>query len=548
MGTARMSDIDPYMIDPLEYLAGLNGKLSLTEQREHYHVIRPALFRVQSEDPVAFDLALKEVSKKLKIKTKTVTKDLKLLAAPPVAKKASQLLDQMGQTRFLHLAQDFVDGKLWFGVRAGEDTLLLNSERELLTLDELPEGFRVKDNGFDLCRLSRNAIDFFLRGGTAPGAELLADLRRFFTRFAVFKDPRIALLLATWTLGTYCYRVFRVYPYLVLRSPEKRCGKSRVLDLLSLLAFNASPRVVHPTTAQLFRGPSRNGGTLLLDEVEALKNADKEHYAGLLAVLNNGFEQGGSVSRLEPIGTGEFREMSFETYCPRALAGINRLPEVLEDRSILIVMQRKLKREQTERFSPSRFEDEAQALRDRCYLWALTHTQNLATTYSGADRFFAPYLDSLDDRAQDLWEPLVSIVALADAEQEDKHKTSTEELTALARALSQVREGATEDSTTVHVLQALQTIVTEQRQSGLWPPEDEVAFTPTELAKLLKEKLGWETLSTKGLAALLNPLALFSKNTRLKEKVTLAYHLNEQSLAELSERYARTAPTEEEKK
>jgi len=98
--------------------------------------------------------------------------------------------------------------------------LLLNSARELLTLDKVPAGLTVKDGGFDLCRLSKEAILRFLSGGTATGFQLFADLRHFFTRFAFFRDKRIPLLLAAWTLGTYCYRVFRVFPYLAFRSPE----------------------------------------------------------------------------------------------------------------------------------------------------------------------------------------------------------------------------------------------------------------------------------------------------------------------------------------
>lgn len=184
----------------------------------------------------------------------------------------------------------------------------------------------------------------------------------------MFRDKRVPLLLAVWTLGTYCYRIFRVFPYLALRSPDKRCGKSRVLDELSLLAFNASPRLVHLTESIVFRSPSRNGGTMLLDEVEALKNADKENYAGLLATLNSGFERGGSVPRNEKTAAGNFQQTNFDTYCPRALAGIKKTADTLEDRSVMFTMQRKLAREKTERFSPSRLESEAQALRDRCYL------------------------------------------------------------------------------------------------------------------------------------------------------------------------------------
>jgi hypothetical protein len=475
-------DTDPYKIDPLAYLAELNGDLSPVQQREHYQVLKLSLLRVQSED-----LAIKQVSKKLSIKPKTVKEDLAAMTEPPASKEARELLEQMGQTHTLRLAQDFVDGRLWFGVTAGENKLLLNSDRELLTLDKVPEELTVKDGGFDLCRLSKEAILRFLSGGTVTGYELLADIRTFFIRFAAFRDKRVPLLLAAWTLGTYCYRIFRVFPYLALRSPDKRCGKSRVLDLLSLTAFNASSRVVHPTEAQIFRGPSRNGGTLLLDEIEALGKTDKDTYAGLLAVLNSGFERGGSVSRLEKNGAGNFQEVSFETYCPRAFAGINKLADTTEDRSITTIMQRKLAREPVERFSPFRLEGETQALRDQCYLWALTHATDLAAVYDQADHMF-PALASLDDRARDLWEPLVSIAALADVERGDNKKTLTEELIALAKDLSQVRDGTAEDSTVVQVVSALRQIVADKQRA-------EVTLTPTDLASLVVEKAAEEPSS-----------------------------------------------------
>lgn len=548
MGTGNAYDTDPYQIDPLAYLEKLNGDLSPTERREHYQALKPALLQAQqSKDFATFDLALKEVRKKLGITPKTVRSDLAAMTEPLANKEARELLEKMGQTRTLRLAQDFVDGRLWFGVIAGEDKLLLNSDRELLRLDQVPEELTVKDSGFDYCRLSKEAILRFLSGGTATGAELLADLRQFFVRFAVFRDKRMPLLLAAWALGTYCYRVFRVFPYLALHSPDKRCGKSRVLDLLSLLAFNASPRLVHLTESQLFRSPSRNAGTMLLDEVETLRNTDRENFAGLLSVLNSGFECGGSVPRMAKDAIGNFHEMSFETYCPRALAGINALADVLEDRALIIVMQRKLACEKTERFSPSRLEDEAQALRDRCYLWALGHAADLAATYDRADHFFVSYLSKLDDRAHDLWEPLVSIVALADVGREDGQKTLTEELAGLALALSQVRDGAAEDSTVVLVVQALRKVAKEKKENSLFTDGDSITLTPTELANLLKEKLEWEKLSAKGLAALLNPLGLFSRQTRQDGVVLRAYHLNEQDLTELSARYAQT-PEEDEKK
>jgi len=476
MGT-QTRDTDPYTIDPLDYLALLNGDLSAVQQREHYQVLRLSLLRVQSEDLASFDLALKQVNKKLGISSKTVKKDLAAMAEPSTSKEARELLEQMGQARALRLSQDFVDGRLWYGVIAGENRLLLNSDRQLLTLEQVPEGLAVKDGGFDLCRLSKDGIMHFLSGGTATGAELLTDLRAFFTRFAVFKDARIPLLLATWTLGTYCYRIFRVFPYLVLRSPVKRCGKSRVLDLLSLVTFNASSPTTNPTPAQLFRSPSRDGGTMLLDEVEMLGKTDSDSYKELLATLNAGFEAGRDVPRQEKGPDGNYQERRFEVYCPRALAGINKLAETLEDRGVIFLMQRKLRQEKTARFSPRKLQDEVQTLRDRCYQWALTHAVDLAATYDRADKTF-PALDQLDDRARDLWEPVVSIAALADAERGDEQRTLTDELVGLARDLCQVRDGAAEDSTVVQVVRALQEIITDKPKGGLFQNEAAITLTP----------------------------------------------------------------------
>jgi len=306
---------------------------------------------------------------------------------------------------------------------------------------------------------------------------------------------------------------------------------------------------VHPSEAVLFRSPSRNGGTMLLDEVEKLKTADKEMYAGLMATLNSGFEAGGSVPRHEKDAAGNFTETDFETYCPRAVAGINSLADTLADRSIPISMQRKLTGEKTERFSPRKLQREAQGLRDRCYLWALTHATDLAGVYGLADRLF-PKLASLDDRARDLWEPLLSLVALADSERGDDKQILTEELSALALALSQSRDGEEDSSTTLQVLAALVAIVTEHQQAALLPETGSLKITPTDLCSLLKIKLSWEKLSAKGLAKLLNPLGLFAKSTKVKdaegkEKVPRMYHLSETDLADLTQRYTQTTTSEE---
>jgi hypothetical protein len=118
---------------------------------------------------------IREISARLKIKSKTVLADLAALMLPPAAKDANELLNAMGQIQPLRLAQDFREGVLWFGVIAGEMKLLVNSRRELLTLDKLPDGLRVKDQGFDLCRISKEAILRFVGGEVCADLELVTN-------------------------------------------------------------------------------------------------------------------------------------------------------------------------------------------------------------------------------------------------------------------------------------------------------------------------------------------------------------------------------------
>ena len=157
MMASTANSVDPAKIDPLRYLETyIEDFTSRSKCLEYYHVLQQALLRPQGEDVVAFDLAVKEIGEKLGIKAKVVKDDLSRLAEPPAAKDARELLEKIGQTRMLRLAQDYQDSKLWFGIVAREEKLLVNSERALLTLDQVPEGLIVKDHGFDLCRFSKD--------------------------------------------------------------------------------------------------------------------------------------------------------------------------------------------------------------------------------------------------------------------------------------------------------------------------------------------------------------------------------------------------------
>src|ERR1035441_9083037 len=71
---------------------------------------------------------------------------------------------------------------------------------------------------------------------TAPTA-LLGAVEGFIRRFSVL--PTDAYLpVAIWTIATHTAHSFDCFPYLALFSPAKRCGKTRLLEVLDQLALN----------------------------------------------------------------------------------------------------------------------------------------------------------------------------------------------------------------------------------------------------------------------------------------------------------------------
>jgi hypothetical protein len=281
-------------------------------------------------------------------------------------------------------------------------------------------------------------------------AQALDGLAGYLARYVFLRDRRAPLWVSAWTLATWCYRAFRVFPYLSIRSAEKRCGKSRLLGLLARVGFNASPVTAHPTEAQLYRSAARTGGVQLFDEMETLRG-DRERFDALVSVLNVGFERGGVVTRLERRG-GRFVEAPCEVYAPRVLAGIAGLKETLEDRALPLVMLRKRRDEPVARLTTG-IEAEAQAVRDRCALACLAQIRDILAAYDGAPVLLER--EGIDDRAVDLWSPLVAVTCVADLEDRG-HRTR--ELLDVVRELSAAREADADAGTTARLVEALESI------------------------------------------------------------------------------------------
>jgi hypothetical protein len=233
---------------------------------------------------------------------------------------------------------------------------------------------------------------------------LLTAIVSLLRRFLVLSEPQLTAI-ALWVIHTHAFPAAETTPYLAITSAEKRSGKTRLLELLELLV--ASPWMTgRITAAVLARKVAADQPTLLLDESDAAFKGDREYSETLRGILNTGFRQGGKVTVC--VGPNH-TPTDFPTFSPKAIAGIGQLPDTVADRSIPIRLERKHQSQPVERLRRREIAAEAVELHDRIADWALPNLDLLQ-----ASRPSLP--NDLDDRAQDVWEPLLAIADCAGEE------------------------------------------------------------------------------------------------------------------------------------
>jgi hypothetical protein len=234
---------------------------------------------------------------------------------------------------------------------------------------------------------------------TVPLPDLLGEIEAIVSRYVMISaDALTAIVL--WIAHTYALDAFDVTPYLNVTSPAKRCGKSRLLEVLEGLT-RAAWLVIRPSEAVLFRKIGRDQPTMLLDEVDAIFKDRSASTEGLRAVLNAGNRRGVTVPRC----VGDQHELvDFPVFCAKVTAGIGRvLPDTVRDRGIEVQLLRKKPGETLPKLRQAILRQETAPVRKALATWA-------STTVIDAFRIAAPIVpDELHDRAADAWEPLLAI-------------------------------------------------------------------------------------------------------------------------------------------
>lgn len=226
----------------------------------------------------------------------------------------------------------------------------------------------------------------------SKGQELLESIQATIESYMVFPNHHYGIVAALWVLNTWFFEVFDAVPYLSITAVAKRCGKSTLLDLLRFLSRNPETGGAG-TAAAMYTLMEQYGGrcSLFFDEAERLSSGAASM---MRSFMNFGYRKGESIPRVMP----DRSVMKFPCYGPKAFALIGDPTDTLRDRSILFVLERRVA---PKPYRPTRAEEECKAVVRQ--IKAYLDSGALATM-----EVLAP--DWLDNRDQEIWEPLWSIV------------------------------------------------------------------------------------------------------------------------------------------
>ncbi len=261
-----------------------------------------------------------------------------------------------------------------------------------------------------MCRWSAQGRQRWLNGNEGPyPTELfqrVAEAIAYFIDLPADHAPSIAATLTLWVMLTYVYPAFDAVPYLHVGG-AMGSGKSRLFEVLTRLVFRplSSSNLTGPA---LFRTLHSQGGTLLFDEAERLKQTNDPAVGEILSMLLAGYKRGGQATRLETAGDS-YKTVAFDVYGPKALACIVGLPPALLSRCIPVMMFRAVPNSPKPRRRIDADPHRWQSLRDDLHTMALTYGSDWLAL---AER--TNVCPAMHGRDFEVWHPLLAIAAWLD--------------------------------------------------------------------------------------------------------------------------------------
>ncbi|MEY9955316.1 DUF3631 domain-containing protein [Streptacidiphilus sp. MAP5-52] len=336
-------------------------------------------------------------------------------------------------------------------------------------------------------------------GPAGHGAALLDQLKATLARFVIMPREEALDAAVLWVTATHLQSCWQHAPRLAVVGPAKRCGKSRLLDVLTETVHD--PVItVNSSAAAIFRSITEEPPTLLVDEADTIFGSVKmaEKNEEMRGLLNAGHQRNRPVLRV--VGN-DHKPHEFHTFAMAAIAGIGDLPDTIMDRSIVVRMRR---RAEGERVSPYRTKRDSPALHELRALLA-----QWAATVADQALHLEPPLP-VEDRAADTWEPLVIVADLAGGPWPDRARHAC---TAMVAAEAEAEQDNPSNARILADLRRIFHARGEQEQLST----DEILFALNGDPEAPWAEHGRGGLSPRGLGAMLREYGISSGNVRVGE-------------------------------
>jgi len=262
----------------------------------------------------------------------------------------------------------------------------------------------------------------------------------------------VKVAVTLWILMTWVIPAAHILPIAWINAPEKRCGKSTLLKLMSRMS-KRSLSTSNITGPALFRCIEAYKPTLFIDEVDTFLN-DNE---GLRGVLNAGHSR--DSSGITRCFGDDHQLVTFNVYSAKAISGIGKIPNTLIDRSISLTLRRKMKNE-----SKKRVRDLPVDITNKIQSQLARWTNDNMAAVKEAKPVLPPYIN---DRAQDNWEILLKIAMILGDDWLEKAHNACIEISGIESDEPSLNEQLLADIRTVFNLYGTNRLLSRDLLTGL---------------------------------------------------------------------------------
>jgi hypothetical protein len=511
--------VEEFKALPVIEVKALTERIAEATQ-ENYNELLPEI--ADLDDEIQKEILCKALSKKIDVNYRTIKSAVK------VFEKGKEPVISESNIIIVHPSYDIHNDFLVLGFR---ETVVKNNQPEdrnffvistqegYILHDEKILQYADKNIIFDerdrfLLRAEdrwrKQNILAFIKNPVSP-IGLYEEIKQILRQYIEFQKEAVYGLVTAWTIATYFFLIFHAFPFLFIYG-KKQSGKSRLLDFLERLCFNAM-KVKGVSVASMTDSIDGVRGTFLNDQAESLSDSRN---AEILGILADSYTVGGGKRRIVDISNKRRRVVEFGTYAPKAFASVKEIDTDLKDRCIQIIMLRAIK----DYPYPEAYLPIWHDIRDKVYRLLLTKWREAREIYTTTGA-------GVSHRVRELWRPIETILTL-----EQVSGSEVNEIKAFF--LESMIETQAELSDSEH--EVFEILLETTKETG------ETILTVEDIAKKIKIKPR-EDMTEKGLQVwtgkLLNQLRLYTKKLPKNDKKR-PYYFTYDQVKNIYIRYTKT--------